>query len=233
MFSGGKDSCYAVWLVQHQAWDVARLVTMKPENRDSWMFHYPNVEWTTLQARSMELDHTVVEGGTNEMETLEEALRAMKAEDRLDGVVTGAVASDYQRARFDRVCDKVGLRSFNPLWHKKPEVLVGDLVAGGFRIIMSAVAASGLDESWLGRELTPAEWRRLGDMSSRLGLHLSGEGGEYETFVIDAPQFSKSVSLLESEKVWAGQSGHLNIKKAVLSQLKPSGHRRDGSVDLR
>ncbi len=217
MFSGGKDSCYSVWLVQHQAWDVAQLVTVKPEARHSWMFHYPNVEWTTLQARSMGLDHTIISSGTNEMETLEEALRAMKHENGLDGLVTGAVASDYQKSRFDNLCDKLGLRSFSPLWHKKPEVLLGDLIAGGFRIIMSAVAASGLDESWLGRELTPPEWGRLKEISSRLGLHLSGEGGEYETFVIDAPQFSKGISILESERVWSGQSGHLNILKASFS----------------
>ena len=217
MFSGGKDSCYSVWLVQHQAWDVARLVTVKPEARDSWLFHYPNVEWTPLQARSMGLDHTIVSSGTNEMETLQEALRVMKAEDGLDGLVTGAVASDYQKSMFDNLCDKLGLRSFSPLWHKRPEVLLGDLIAGGFRIIMSAVAASGLDESWLGRELTLPEWGRLRESSARLGLQLAGEGGEYETFVIDAPQFSKSISILESERVWSGQSGQLNIKRASLS----------------
>jgi diphthine-ammonia ligase len=217
MFSGGKDSCYSVWLVQHQAWDVARLVTVKPEARDSWMFHYPNVAWTSLQARSMGLKHTVIPGGTKEMETLEQALRVMRDEDGLDGIVTGAIASEYQKSKFDNLCDKVGLRSFCPLWHKKPEVLLEDLIAGGFRIIMSAVAASGLDESWLGRELTPSEWERIKNISAQIGLHLSGEGGEYETFVVDAPQFSKGIMILESERVWNGQSGYLNIKNASLS----------------
>jgi diphthine-ammonia ligase len=218
MFSGGKDSCYAVWIVQHQAWDVARLITVRPESRDSWMFHHPNVEWTGLQARSMGLEHSMVASGDDELSRLEEMLRVLKSDDRLDGLVTGAVASDFQKARFDSMCERLGLRSFSPLWHKNPERLVEDLMTGGFRIIMSGVAAAGLDRSWLGRELTPDEWGHLREISRRHGLHLSGEGGEYETFVVDAPQFTKTISITESEKVWSGQSGYLNIRKALLSE---------------
>ncbi len=217
MFSGGKDSCYSVWLAQHQAWDVKGLVTIKPEAPDSWMFHYPNVEWTGLQARSMSLQQTLVSTSTDDLVQLEETLRRLKFEHNLDGLVTGAVASEYQKTRFDYVCDRVGLKSFSPLWHKKPETIVDDLVAAGFRIVMSGVAASGLDESWLGKELTPTEWNELKRISNRFGIHLAGEGGEYETFVVDAPQFSTPISIIESEKVWDGQSGHLRITRASLS----------------
>jgi len=94
---------------------------------------------------------------------------------------------------------------------------VKDLVAAGFKIVMSGVAASGLDESWLGKELTLTEWSKLKVVSARFGIHLAGEGGEYETFVVDAPQFSTLISIIESQKVWDGQSGHLRITKASLS----------------
>ena len=216
MFSGGKDSCYSVWLVQHQAWDIAKLVTVKPEAPDSWMFHYPNVEWTGLQARSIGLKHIVVSSGRDELGGLEESLRVLKRDEGVDGLVTGAVASDYQKSRFDNLCERVGLKSFSLLWHKKPEVLVADLIGAGFRIVVSGVAAAGLDRSWLGKELTALEWGKLKELSIRSGLHLSGEGGEYETFVIDAPNFSQSVSILRSESVWDGQSGRLIIQDASL-----------------
>ncbi len=216
MFSGGKDSCYSVWLTQHQAWDIAKLVTVKPEAPDSWMFHYPNVEWTGLQACSMGLQQVMVASGADELESLAETLRAMKRDEGIEGLVTGAVASDYQKSRFDNLCDRVGLKSFSPLWHKKPEVLVSDLLSAGFRMVMSGVAASGLDESWLGKELSRIEWERLKELSERRGFHLSGEGGEYETFVIDAPHFSRSISIMDSERVWDGQSGRLVIRKASL-----------------
>ena len=218
MFSGGKDSCYSVWLALHQAWDVERLVTVKPESQDSWMFHYPNVEWTDLQARSMGLPLTLVSTDTDELAQLEETFRRLKVENRLDGVVTGAVASEYQKTRFDQICDRVGLKSFSPLWHKKPETIVDDLVAAGFRIVLAGVAASGLDESWLGKELTPTAWKELKRVSTQFGIHLAGEGGEYETFVVDAPQFSSPISIVESENVWDGQRGHLMIKRASLAK---------------
>ncbi len=216
MFSGGKDSCYSVWVVQHQAWDIARLVTVRPGAPDSWLFHYPNVEWTSLQAQVLGLQQVMVSGGKDELKGLEETLRVMKRDEEIDGLVTGAVASDYQKSGFDNLCDRVGLKSFSPLWHKKPEVLVDDLIGAGFRIVMSGVAASGLDQSWLGKELSSVEWDRLKELSERHGLHLSGEGGEYETFVIDAPHFSESISILDSERVWNGESGRLVIRKASL-----------------
>ncbi len=216
MFSGGKDSCYSVWLVQHQAWDIAKLVTVKPDSPDSWMFHYPNVEWTKLQARAIGLPQLMVSSVQDDLKGLEETLRATKRDEGIEGLVTGAVASDYQKSKFDNLCDRVGLRSFSPLWHKKPEVLVGDLIGAGFRIVMSGVAASGLDESWLGEELTLMEWERLKKVSERHGLYLTGEGGEYETFVIDAPHFSQKISILDSEREWDGQSGRLVIRKASL-----------------
>jgi len=152
----------------------------------------------------------------DDLKGLEETLRATKRDEGIEGLVTGAVASDYQKSKFDNLCDRVGLRSFSPLWHKKPEVLVGDLIGAGFRIVMSGVAASGLDESWLGEELTLMEWERLKKVSERHGLYLTGEGGEYETFVIDAPHFSQKISILDSEREWDGQSGRLVIRKASL-----------------
>ncbi len=217
MFSGGKDSCYSVWLMQHQAWEVTRLVTVKPASRESFMFHYPNVEWTGLQAISMGIPQKVVSAGNDELFELEETLQELKVEERLDGIVTGAISSEYQRSRFDNLCERVGLRSFSPLWHKKPETIVNDLASAGFRVIMSGVAASGLDASWLGKELTTAEWNRLKGIAVKFGIHLAGEGGEYESLVIDAPHFAKAVSIEQSEKVWDGQSGYLKIERATLA----------------
>src|SRR5215471_10747041 len=128
MFSGGKDSCYSIWIALHQAWDVAKLLTLKPSADDSLMFHYPNVEWTSLQAKSMGVEHQIILCGKDELASLENSLQDLKTESAIDGIVTGAISSDYQKTRFDNICEKVGLRSFSPLWHKKPELLIGNLI---------------------------------------------------------------------------------------------------------
>ena len=216
LFSGGKDSAYATWVAQHQGWDVS-LVTVKPSSPDSRMFHYPNVEWTHLQAQAMGLSHEVVEmTGADEIGDLQHALGGMKSMHEISGLVTGAVASDYQKTRFDYMCDAIGLKTYAPLWHESPKLLVEDLRKFGFRIILTAVAAQGLDESWLSRELTEQEWSRLEKLSKAHGIHLTGEGGEYESFVLDAPHFSKTIEIEKSTNEWHGDSGRMVIEKALL-----------------
>jgi ABC transporter with metal-binding/Fe-S-binding domain ATP-binding protein len=215
-FSGGKDSTYATWIAQHQGWDVS-LVTVRPHSADSLMFHHPNVEWTHLQAQALRLSHEVVDlNDADEMKDLQRALVKMKSRDEFSGLVTGAVASDYQKTRFDNMCDAIGLKTYSPLWHKNPRLLVDDLKKSGFRIILTAVAAKGLDESWLGRELTETEWPKLERLSKIHGIHLTGEGGEYESFVLDTPHFSKRIEIEKSRKEWYGDSGRMVIEKASL-----------------
>src|SRR5436853_636505 len=215
-FSGGKDSTYATWIAMHQGWDLS-LVTVKPHSADSLMFHHPNVEWTRLQAQSMGLSQDIVEmTRTDEITDLQQALAKMKSTRGIFGLVTGAVASDYQKTRFDNMCDAVGLKTYAPLWHKSPKLLVEDFKKSGFRIILTAVAAKGLDESWLGRELTETEWSKLEGFSKIHGIHLTGEGGEYESFVLDAPHFSKTIEIEKSTNEWHGDSGRMVIEKASL-----------------
>lgn len=220
LFSGGKDSAYAVWVLQHQGWDIASLVTVKPYSVDSWMFHYPNVEWTPLQAEAMGLSHRTVEvvqgAGKDELAHLQEALVSMKRELGIVGLATGAVASDFQKTRFDNLCDSIGLKSYTPLWHKRPGLLVYDLKNAGFRVIMTRVAAEGLDETWLGREIAGEDWEKLNRLSKKHGIHPMGEGGEYESFVLDAPHFKKTVQIGKFKTVWNGQNGRVVIEEASL-----------------
>jgi diphthine-ammonia ligase len=217
LFSGGKDSTYATWVVQHQGWDVDVLLTVQPSSSDSLMFHHPNVEWAHLHAEAMGLRHDTVRATRkDELADLRHDLAELKTNQGVSGLVTGAVASDYQKTRFDNMCDTIGLKTYAPLWHKNPKLLVEDLKRAGFRIILTAVAAKGLDESWLGRELSDSEWSRLDRLSKMHGIHLTGEGGEYESFVLDAPHFSKAIEIEKSRNEWHGDNGRMIIEKASL-----------------
>ncbi len=181
------------------------------------MFHHPNVDWTSLQAEAMSLRHEIVSTNEeNELVKVRESLAELKQTSGISGVVSGAVASDFQKTRFDNICDTLELKSYAPLWHKDPKTLVHDLTRAGFKIIFTAVAARGLDESWLGREITQREWSQLETLTRTHGINLTGEGGEYESFVLDAPQFSKAVSVEDSQKHWRGDSGQFLIVQASL-----------------
>lgn len=219
LFSGGKDSTFALWYAQMQGWDVETLVTVFPESQESWMFHFPAIKWTRLQAQAAGIPQMIIETkGTKEREIddLSSGLKKLATSSGLEAVVSGAVASEYQRTRLDNVCENLGLKSFAPLWHKNQEQLVREQIESGFEIIMTACNALGLDAKWLGRKLGPAELDALVKLKKRYGLNVAFEGGEAETFVLKAPPFKGRLSVIRSTAHWSDDSGYLELEEVRL-----------------
>lgn len=213
--SGGKDSSFALWLAMQQGHEIAHIVAMIPRREDSWMFHYSNIQLIDLFAECVGLTLVKAEtSGEREVE-LEDLKRVLQTLD-IEGVISGAIASNYQKSRIDRICGELGLKSIAPLWGKEPLELLREFIAGGFEAIVTSVSAEGFDESWLGRKLDEAAVRDLLDLNRRYKVNLSGEGGEYESLVLDAPFFEKRIEPVEIERVWRGTNGYLIIKQAKL-----------------
>jgi len=219
LFSGGKDSAFAVWWAQMQGWDVAELVTVLPDSSESWMFHYPATEWTKLQAEAMHLPLTVIrtEGvKEKELDDLTYGLRRLTEKVGIEGIVSGAVASEYQRTRLDNICEGLGLRSFAPLWHKNQQQLVEEQIESGFEIIITACNALGLTKEWLGRRLDTVNFQELVRLSKKHGFSIAFEGGEAETFVLNAPMFHGKIRVDASIPHWKNESGHLKLEQLSL-----------------
>jgi len=235
LFSGGKDSTFALWYAMHQAYDVVSLLTVFPERSDSWMFHRPGIEWTGLQARALGIPIVTAQtSGAKEEElgVLRESLSELMASHGIRCVVTGAIASEYQKSRIDRICDDLGIRSLAPLWRIDPLRLLTDQIRMGFQFIITACMAMGLDRNWLGRAIDSKALEELEAIAGRYGINLAFEGGEAETFVTDAPIFMKKVRIVDSEPVWKGDSGHLSIIHAELAEKRSQTERRSGQVVL-
>jgi ABC transporter with metal-binding/Fe-S-binding domain ATP-binding protein len=149
-----------------------------------------------------------------ELSDLRSALYEIRNE--IDGVVTGAIASNYQRSRVDRVCGELGLHHFAPLWGKDEEEVLIDEVNSGLDIIFTGVYAEGLDENWLGRRIDRNCIDDLKKLNRKYGIHLTGEGGCYETLVLDCPLFRKRIQIRESRKIWERSSGYLKVDRAML-----------------
>jgi len=213
--SGGKDSTYALWLALRQGHEVERVVAMIPRREDSWMFHRPNLLLIDLLAECVGLPLITAETSGEKEKELEDLKLVLQKLD-IEGVVSGAIASRYQRSRIDRICDELGLASITPLWGREPVELLREMIVSGFEIIVTSAAAQGFDESWLGRRLDEETLRDLIELNRRYKVNVSGEGGEYETLVLDAPFFRKRIEVLEAERIWRGDSGYLLIRKAVL-----------------
>ena len=185
----------------------------------SYMFHFPNVKWTALQAESIGVPLLTEETeGVKEEELadLERALANAKSKFGLEGIYTGALASVYQKTRVEKVCARLSLKCISPLWGADPEAHLRRLVEEGFAVIVVSVSALGLDQTWLGRRLDGSSIDELVALAKKFRFHVGLEGGEGETFVLDAPFFSKRIEILASEKHWKGDSGYLEITDAAL-----------------
>ncbi|HDS45984.1 MAG TPA: diphthine--ammonia ligase [Methanomicrobia archaeon] len=231
LFSSGKDSTFALWLMQKAGYPVECLITIKSQNPESYMFHTPAVELSDLQAEAMGMPLITQETAGEEEQELEDlctALRAAKQRYGIEGVVTGALWSTYQKDRIERIAGEEQLRVFSPLWHIHQETELR-LVINTFAVIFTAVSAYGLDSSWLGRRITTADVDRLVALNEQLtkygrrtaGLNIAGEGGEFESLVLDGPLFNKRLVIKESEIREEGEhTARLLVKKAVLEEKR-------------
>jgi len=204
LFSSGKDSNYAMHIMQQQNYSIECLITLMSENPDSYMFHTPNIELVRLQAEAMgiPLIEQVTKGEKEvELEDMKRALARAQMEYGIEGVVTGALYSNYQRKRIERICDELGMKVFSPLWHIDQETEMRELLKIGFEFIFSSVAAYGLDKSWLGHRITDEDIDKLVRLNEKIGLNIAGEGGEFESFVVDGPVYKKRIEIRDYEMV--------------------------------
>jgi ABC transporter with metal-binding/Fe-S-binding domain ATP-binding protein len=218
LFSGGKDSTLALHKAAKKE-EIVCLITLVSANKESYMFHTPNIDITALQAEALNLPliKKVTEGKPEEeLKDLEEAIAQSVKRFKIEGVVTGAVESVYQSKRIQSICDRLNISCLNPLWKKNQQALLEELLAEGFKVIISGVFAYPLDKSWLGKQIDKELILRLVLLGKEFGLSVSGEGGEIETTVLDAPLFKKKIEILDSAVEAQCNSGVFIIKRARL-----------------
>jgi ABC transporter with metal-binding/Fe-S-binding domain ATP-binding protein len=218
LFSGGKDSTLALHYAKEKE-EVACLITLFSENKESYMFHTPNIDITALQAEALDLPQiakTTPGEKEKELSDLEEAIAEAAAEFQIQGVVTGAVESVYQAERVQRICNRLDLWCFNPLWKRDQKALLEEILERRFKVVISGVFAYPLDEKWLGKQIDAALISRLLDLQREYGISPSGEGGEIETTVLDAPQFKKKIEILDYTTEAKANSGVFKINRARL-----------------
>jgi diphthine-ammonia ligase len=222
LVSGGKDSIYAAYLADTQGWPVDELLTVEPTDRESEMLHTPNLHVVALQAaawgkraRTVKVPAT---GAPAELESLREALAADSGP-----VVVGAIVSSYQWSRVVRICDALGRRVYAPLWRTAPGRVVREEISAGLDIRLVHLAAEPLTPDLLGRRLDPellAELERRSDTVRR--MNVAGEGGEFETLVVDAPFFHSRIILDRTGAFESPGVAGLRVIEAHLEE-KPVG----------
>ena len=220
LFSGGKDSTMALYNALDSKEDVKYLLSMKSRNDESYMFHVPNIHITDLLSQVFDIPIMSVETDGIKEEELKDLKKAFENLKSLgvEAIYTGALYSQYQKSRIEKLCDEVGLVAVSPYWHVDELEYMREIVSLGFKIIISGVAAWGLDESWLGRVIDDEAIDELIKLHEKYHIDLAFEGGEAETLAIDGPIFKKRIKILKDKKEWNNDSGVYIIEDAVLEE---------------
>ena len=215
LFSGGKDSTLAAYLAKEKGYEISCLISIFSENEESYMFHIPSISKTKQQAKAMEIP-IIIQKTKGEKETelkdLEKAIKKAKKDFKIQGVVTGAVESVYQTSRVQKICDKLNLECFNPLWQKPQFELLGNLLKNKFKVIVTGVFAYPLTKSWLGKEIDSKFINEIKELNKKFKISPAGEGGEYETFVLNCPLFKKSLNVIDSKISGRGYSWRMEVE---------------------
>lgn len=221
LFSGGKDSVYAIHVAKKQGHDVVCLLSIFPKSDESHLLHHPNLEWTKLQSESMNIPQlTAISSSDNtddELIIIENLLQHTKTQFQIDGLLHGGIKSKFQKEQFETLCSKLNLIPVTPLWELEPLKYMNDLLDSGFNFMMITVSSDGLDEQWLGKLILKSDIKILNNLSSKFGFNLNFEGGEAETFVINCPLFSNPIKINKFIKNWDGYRGRFEIVDAELN----------------
>jgi ABC transporter with metal-binding/Fe-S-binding domain ATP-binding protein len=220
LFSGGKDSTYAIYLAKKLGHSVDVLLTLHPHSSESHLLHYPNITFTSLQSQSMKIpqliEKIISNHPENESEKVNSLITCAKETYSIDGIVHGGILSEYQKDNFSLVCEKNQLEIISPLWNKDPESYMKELLDENFEYIVSTVSSEGLDDSWLGQTITETNLEKLQKLQKKFGFNLNFEGGEAETFVTNCPLFEKPLLIKNSVIKWDGYRGRFEILEAQL-----------------
>jgi len=198
LFSGGKDSTYAAYLAKKAGNELTCLITIFSENIDSYMFHTQKIELTKKQAKLMNLP--IITKSTKgikeeELNDLESAVKKAIKKYKIQGITTGALHSQYQASRIQAICDKLKIKCINPSWHKDEISYLNELINSKFKVVVTKTAAEGLDNKWIRREIDKNFIEDIKVLNKKWGIHPAGEGGEYETLVLNCPLFKEELKV--------------------------------------
>ena len=196
LFSGGKDSTFAAYLAKKMGYEISCLISIISDNPESYMFHTPSISKVVKQTEMIGLPLLVQKTKgvkEEELQDLQSVIGKAISNCNIEAVVTGAVESAYQASRVQKICDNLRIECFNPLWQKDQFELLNDLIENNFEIIITGVFAYPFDETWLGRTIDEKFTQEITTLNDKYKINPAGEGGEYETFVLNCPLFKRAL----------------------------------------
>jgi len=198
LFSGGKDSFLSTMIAMEHGYKILYGITIIPEEY-SMMFHYPNSKISKYPASLLNFDIKYI--NEKDFESY------IKSIDNIDAIITGAIASDYQKTRIEKLVYKRKTIVFSPLWRKNQEDIIKELLLRNIKAMIVSVSAEGFDENDLGKTIDSNYFNRLKYLYKKYRINIAGEGGEYESFVYGVNK--NEINIKNKNKIWKNSGGYL------------------------
>ncbi len=234
LLSGGKDSVYSSELAKKEH-EVVCAISIKSKNKESYMFHTPNINLVQAQAQAMKIPLILVETEgekEKELKELHQAIKEAKEKYGIEGVASGAVASQYQASRVQRICYELDLWCFNPLWQINQIQLLEELLQKKFEVMIVGVFAYPFTKELLGKIIDRKVIDELKIAEEKYKINPAGEGGEIETLVIDCPLFEKKIEILKAKIKFEDYAGTYDIEEAKLSEKKQTIVEEESKIEI-
>lgn len=188
-WSGGKDSCLALWRSQQLGFNVTHLLTALEETGSRVRSHGVSVELMRAQAAALKLEIEFLSASWREYEQkFIQKLTFLKSLGIQSGIF-GDIDLMPHREWEEKVCSAVGINAFLPLWNEDRLDLVKEFLQAGFKARVTCVDGRFLDETFVGCDFDQSYIDRL-----PAGVDACGENGEFHTFVYDGPNFLNPVA---------------------------------------
>jgi len=197
MYSGGKDSTFAIDHAMEKGWDIRYLISIKPTRTDCYLFHYATVEHTKELAKILKIPHILekcsVADPQKEAEIVKRIVEKKQKADPVNAVVLGGTGLQETQLRSIREALRpLGIEVFASHAGEEHDLVIEQMLNKGYEIMITQVASDGL-MSWLGRKLTKENFDELRRDSVMYKFHIGFEGGYADTLVLDGPIFDKKL----------------------------------------
>ena len=196
-WSGGKDSCLALFRAMSQGYKPKMLFTMFSIENDVSSAHRLNEDIIKAQVNALDLESTIGRAKFEDYEAVfVRNLEAFKSQDIQYGIF-GDIDLDEHRKWEETVCEKAQMTAVLPLWQEDRKKLVKEFIDLGFKAKIVVVNKTMMSPEFLGRDLS----HELLEEIEKTGADVCGENGEYHTVVYDGPLFKTPLNLNFSKEV--------------------------------
>lgn len=217
LYSGGKDSTYAIEYALKNKFDIAYLLSIKPTRKDCYLFHFSTVEQTKDLSKILDIPHIYTKCNVANPEKEASMVKKIIMKNQVDAVLLGGTGlQETQINTLKNVLSKINVKVFATHQGKNHELVLKEMINKGYEIVITQIASDGL-KKWLGRKLTKENFEDFRLDSIKYGFHIGGEGGYFDTLVVNGPIFKKKLQIISVDLVYEDEySGHIVVRESKL-----------------